>query len=110
RTIPQVCDLIYKPVCACDGKMYGNECEANAAGFDATSDTSCFPQDGGPAPGNECKTDTDCQLVDDYCGGCHCLALAPGEKAPTCTDPVQCLAEPCRLKTAACSNGNCVVQ
>ena len=31
---PQACPQVYPPVCACDGNVYGNECSANAAGFD----------------------------------------------------------------------------
>jgi hypothetical protein len=102
---PQVCDTIYDPVCGCDGQKYANACTANAAGTDVSSDTSCLGTSGGA-----CTTDADCRLADDYCGGCNCLALSPGEKAPTCADPVQCLIAPCLNKTAACVAGHCVAQ
>jgi len=108
-TRPQACDLMFDPVCGCDGQMYGNACAANMAGTDASTDTSCL-KDGGTAPGGECKSNADCRLVDDYCGGCNCLALGPGESAPKCTDPVNCFVQPCMNKTAACVAGNCVAQ
>ncbi|SRR5258706_11640748 len=63
-----------------------------------------------PAAG-ECTTDADCHLEDNYCGGCNCLALANGEAAPTCTNPVQCFAAPCAVTSgvAACVNGQCTL-
>lgn len=66
---------------------------------------SCVP-DGNAG---SCATDADCRLVDDYCGGCNCYALGPGETVPQCHDvQVQCFAAPCLNKTAACVNGACV--
>ncbi|MCZ7680626.1 MAG: hypothetical protein M5U28_18405 [Sandaracinaceae bacterium] len=60
----------------------------------------------------ECTSDGDCRLEDNYCGGCHCLALAEGESGPTCTDPVQCFAAPCAVTSgsAACVDGQCVLR
>ena len=64
-----------------------------------------------PESGSTCTTVADCQLVSDYCGGCNCLALSPGQKPPACPGQmVQCLIDPCQLKTAACVNGRCVAQ
>jgi len=66
----------------------------------------CVPVAGGGA----CTTDADCHLVANYCGGCNCDALAPGEK-DTCTgEVVQCFADPCLTKTAACVSGQCVAE
>ncbi len=41
---PQGCDDTFAPVCACDGKTYGNGCEARAAGVDVADRAEC------PAP------------------------------------------------------------
>ena len=38
---PEACPAIYGPICGCDGKDYGNGCEANAAGVGMNKGGSC---------------------------------------------------------------------
>jgi hypothetical protein len=40
-TKPQICPKIFKPVCGCNGKTYGNACEASAAGVSVQSQGHC---------------------------------------------------------------------
>ncbi len=57
----------------------------------------------------KCTKDSDCELSDNYCGGCACEALDPGEQPTTCSNPVNCFAQPCLNKVARCQSNKCVV-
>ena len=38
---PEACIQVFDPVCGCNGRTYGNECAANAAGTDAIASGEC---------------------------------------------------------------------
>jgi hypothetical protein len=37
----RACTFLYHPICGCDGKTYGNQCEAERAGVTNWKDGAC---------------------------------------------------------------------
>jgi hypothetical protein len=54
--------IIATPTCACDGQIYGNECDANRAGFDVNAHGTCDVRSGSFACGT-----TQCLVATQYC-------------------------------------------
>jgi Kazal-type serine protease inhibitor domain len=42
---PQICNMMYMPVCACGGKTYGNDCERRRAKVSKAHNGPCGPRE-----------------------------------------------------------------
>jgi hypothetical protein len=100
RARPQVCPDNYSPTCACNGMVYGNNCEAAGAGFDVSDISSCMP----PMANQFNCGHGFCDSVTEYCaktysdvGGtpdsyvCAPLPAACAGMQPSCA----CIGNPC---------------
>ncbi|MBM4343460.1 MAG: hypothetical protein FJ100_08795 [Deltaproteobacteria bacterium] len=88
--VPFACLAVYKPVCGCNGKTYGNSCEAAGGQASVQADGAC-PQGGG------CVQDSDCAWGEACTNGMCASCAKPCPKIlclpPTKMNPCTCKCE-----------------
>lgn len=90
---PMACDLVYSPVCGCDDKTYGNDCEAATAGVSVASQGKCKSDpDPDPGTGKACGGLQGLGCADDeYCRYDASAQCGAADQTGTCeAKPVGC--------------------
>lgn len=65
---PEGCDLLYAPVCGCDGKTYGNPCAARQAGMNFAWKGECPRESWRPLTPEQAEC---LGITRPVCAGCH---------------------------------------
>ncbi len=63
---PDNCNMMYGPVCGCDGKTYGNDCIAAGAGVNVAHPGECGQPPPPPPPSGDCFDSSQCG-EDEFC-------------------------------------------
>jgi hypothetical protein len=105
-TRPDVCLPVIMEVCGCDGRTYGNDCEAQVAGVNVASMGACGSGlcELRPSPPC-CFMDSQCRGI-ERCAGATCTEGGEGTCVTTSLLPGQCWDDSDCTDDAACEGAN----